>query len=507
MELILTEWLGAGNEYIKLTDDSILELNVLYLIKTSDVKDIKNIIANINGIKGKRNINSIKIENYHNDLKKWYKDNLQNIISLDNNRNNILLEISKINNLHKAKFTNEDINPLIKIIENKNELYVKTFQYAAEFELLIKESKKAKKESLKIKIEPRNLVSESCFKKILETLFNINRLSNISGGNSNSFLLLYYIAFISRLNEVLKYGLYREYIELENNLTYLKERLKLSDHLRINHVNKHLLYCEFSELTPNNLINQTIVSTLNIIQRNFKNYKLLQHEIRKITAGLFNEVVNYNKINISSVKNIKYNRQNKRYEEIVTYCVNILQNIGGTFSSDNKTNYSAFYVDMNDLFEKYVEKRLIKTFSSASDNTDDFNKIRSIIFNNNHSDNGYYIETQSQGHYALDEDKVFTIKPDFLIKNLNGDVIAIADAKYKRLNNNKQNNYGISSSDVYQLLSYAHKFNTNTIILIYPQPPDKFIKDLSFAIKAYKDVNTEIILHICYVNLLSKGNL
>ena len=70
--------------------------------------------------------------------------------------------------------------------------------------------------------------------------------------------------------------------------------------------------------------------------------------------------------------------------------------------------------------------------------------------------------------------------------------------------NNKIKNYGISSSGVYQLLSYAHKFNTNTIILIYPQPPDEFIEDLSFTIKIDNDNNNVKKLHICYVDLINK---
>ncbi|MBK8670131.1 MAG: hypothetical protein IPN89_11990 [Saprospiraceae bacterium] len=151
--------------------------------------------------------------------------------------------------------------------------------------------------------------------------------------------------------------------------------------------------------------------------------------------------------------------------------------------------------------EKLIESAI------HSNNDKDFNIIKEIILENSNCDS-FFVEIQNQVYYALDEELVFTIKPDFLIKNSEGEVIAVADTKYKRLNRNKIKNYGISSSDVYQLLSYAYKFNTNKIILIYPKPPKKeFINDLSFTIKNDSDMNNSKILYICYVDLIEERDL
>ncbi|HPI20033.1 MAG TPA: hypothetical protein PKY56_06645, partial [Candidatus Kapabacteria bacterium] len=172
--------------------------------------------------------------------------------------------------------------------------------------------------------------------------------------------------------------------------------------------------------------------------------------------------------------------------------------------------YSAFYIDMNELFEKYVERKLIEISNMVNNgedkDEDGFCKIRELILEqlNGNENKSYYIETQNQGHYYLDDKKVFKIKPDFLIKNNKREVIAVADAKYKRLNNNKEKNYGISSSDVYQLLSYSYKFNTNTIILIYPKPPNYYENDLNFTLKI--DNSNSKTLHICYIDLISEKN-
>lgn len=506
MELILKEWIGAGREYVLLLNDSIISLNVEHDLEQSDeIK--KRHFSSLEGIKEKEKIQTIELTDYEPTLKKNYKNDLQNIISKGNYRDKIIFETNKINQNHKAKFKKENINPICEFIEIKEEMYVRTYQYAAEFEIKFGDKKT---DILKVKIEPRDLINKSNFKKMFEVVFNFHRLDNISGGQSASFLLLYYLAFIGRLTEVLKKGVYREYVELEENLPYLKERLIVQEHIRLNRFNKHKIYCGYSELTPNNLINQIIKATLTIIQNHFKEYRAAQHEVRKIKTGLFQEEVSDLQVKINAIKSIRYNRQNKPYEEIMAYCENILRNIGGSFSSENKLNYSAFYIDMNELFETFVGKKLkeIKTYSGDRADTliQSFDNIWGKVDDNKANWPNYSVEFQNQRTYALDENNVFTIKPDFLIKNSLDEVIAVADTKYKRLSNNEYENYGISSSDVYQVLSYAHKFNAKIILLIYPQPLDKFKENLSFTIKVDNEENSEKTLHICFVNLIFPMN-
>lgn len=466
MELILTEWLGAGNEKVKLLDSSIIQLT---------------------------------------------KQQLEGVFSNKGKRNRIISEIDNVNKYHKEKFKNQSINPIIELIEVGDELYVRTYQYAAEFEIQLGGNTKEGR-ALKIKIEPRNLVNEGNFKKMFEVVFNFHRLDDVPGGTSSSFLLLYYLSFIGRLTEVLKRGMYREYVELEDNLTYLREKLLIPEHIinNLNRKNKSKLYCAFSELTPNNIINQAILYTLIHLKKYFRENNSFQNSIRRIISLFPQDEVSNTPININQLKNIRYNRQSKHYEEIIKYCENILQNIGGTFSSDSKLKYSAYYVDMNELFETFVGRKLTETkFKITTEEdpiTESFTNIWKIIEPNlNGNLTNYIVEFQNTRHYTLDERGVFSIKPDFLIKDIEGKVVAVVDTKYKRLNNNERDNYGISSSDVYQVLSYAYKFNCEKIFLVYPKPNDsEFPKIEPFTLKADGPGNVEKKLHICFIDLLSK---
>jgi len=502
MELILKEWLGAGGEYFSLFDDSIIQLNISHFLQKPEDEQKKH-FSEIRGINGKRNIQDIDLKEYRLALKMNFTTKLREIVSDNKKKVKIISEIDKINKNHKAKFKNKNINPICEIVEIKGELYVWTYQFAAEFEINLDEKKK---EVLKIKIEPRNLISEDNFKKMFETIFNFHQLENISGGKTSSFLLLYYLAFLGRMSEVLNRGIYREYVELEENLPFLKERLLFSDHIRLNHFDKSKLYCGFSELSPDNFINQTINTTLNHIQKHFKDYPSFQYEAKKIKSVFFQEEVSNSQININAIKNIRYNRQNKRYEEIMDYCENILKNIGGSFSSENKMNYSAFYIDMNELFETYIGKKLIETRTTEIIEDclmKNFSEIWKVIDQEQNNRFNYSVEFQNKRHYTLDEENVFTIKPDFLIKDAEDKVIAVIDTKYKRLNDNEKNNFGISSNDVYQVLSYAYKFNTNNILLIYPKPTNTNIENRSYSIKIDGLEGAGKTLNICFVDLIS----
>jgi 5-methylcytosine-specific restriction enzyme subunit McrC len=69
-----------------------------------------------------------------------------------------------------------------------------------------------------------------------------------------------------------------------------------------------------------------------------------------------------------------------------------------------------------------------------------------------------------RGDY-LDSDRQIVIRPDIVIRN-GTDVIAVADAKYKRVGKK-----GVSTNDVFQALGYATRYGLTECTLIYPERP------------------------------------
>ena len=62
---------------------------------------------------------------------------------------------------------------------------------------------------------------------------------------------------------------------------------------------------------------------------------------------------------------------------------------------------------------------------------------------------------------------VFMMKPDISFLNENNQVVAIADAKWKLLDE-EERKLGISQADLYQLESYATRYRVEELFLIYP---------------------------------------
>ena len=461
MELILTEWIGADGSFVSLLDDRILELNV---------------------------------ERDGKATKEELKERISRIF--DSSFEKIVTKIIEINERHK----NGDASkiPICEIKKIGEQYFVWTYQYAAEFEITL-DNKNARKteKTLKIRIEPRDLVTEDHYKNMLTSVFNFQVLDNISGPKSSSFILLYLLAFLGRVEQTIQRGVYREYVDREENLHYLKERLLIADHLRENRFSPDKVYCAFSELSGDNLINQTINHTLNRVKKVYSNSGL-HTRIRKIQNRLSPDELSNVPVSLSQIKSLHYNRANKPYEEIMGYCYNILQNIGGSFGSADNLKYSAFYVDMNELFEMYVGNLLSKKDSAVEGIWETVCGDKSTEWDN------YYVESQNRSRYYLaEEGGAFNqeIRPDFLIKKRDDEsVVAVLDTKYKRLSDRQDLHYGVHREDIYQVITYGYRFNTEKIFLIYPKAPN-YTQDNLISITIPSKEGDSKTLYIAYVNL------
>ena len=86
---------------------------------------------------------------------------------------------------------------------------------------------------------------------------------------------------------------------------------------------------------------------------------------------------------------------------------------------------------------------------------------------------GFHVTLQdSSTHLAHDEAagrKAFLLRPDLLVR-LGTRPWVVADTKWKRLDP-RQTNLGVSPADLYQVLAYAHRFETTRAALLYPHHP------------------------------------
>lgn len=305
--------------------------------------------------------------------------------------------------------------------------------------------------------------------KMLKTLKN-SPFKNLSVANLKSSKIPLFEIFISMFLEELvvlvRNGIKSDYISKEENLKFLKGKLKISEQIKYNTIHKERFFVQYEEFISNRVENRIIKTTLQFLYNKSKLNKN-QQRIREFLF-VFDEIEILHNIKTDFSK-IKLNRQMKDYEQVLLWCKTFL--FENSFSP-YKGNDIAFALlfDMNLLFESFVYSYLKK------------------------SSNFQDIKSQDRTHHLAYENGIgrFRLKPDIVI---NGGKI-IADTKWKILSEDKAYN-GVLQDDMYQLYAYGTKYdNCEKMYLIYPF--DELIIKNSYNYFKNKELKLDILFFDVY---------
>ena len=305
--------------------------------------------------------------------------------------------------------------------------------------------------------------------KMLKTLKN-SPFKNLSVANLKSSKIPLFEIFISmfleELTVLVRNGIKSDYISKEENLKFLKGKLKISEQIKYNTIHKERFFVQYEEFISNRVENRLIKTTLQFLYNKSKLNKN-QQRIREFLF-VFDEIEISHNIKTDFSK-IKLNRQMKDYEQVLLWCKTFL--FENSFSP-YKGNDIAFALlfDMNLLFESFVYSYLKK------------------------SSNFQDIKSQDRTHHLAYENGIgrFRLKPDIVI---NGGKI-IADTKWKILSEDKAYN-GVLQDDMYQLYAYGTKYeNCQKMYLIYPF--DELIIKNSYNYFKNKELKLDILFFDVY---------
>ena len=272
--------------------------------------------------------------------------------------------------------------------------------------------------------------------RMLKTLKN-HPFKNINIANLKSLnlpLLEVFISmFLDEVSKLIKIGIKSDYVELEDNLKFLKGKLKISKQIRKNIVHKERFYVCYQEFSIDRAENRLIKSTLEFLYRRSKSSKN-QRFIREYLF-IFEEISSSSDIN-ADFNRLKLNRQTKHYEQVLLWSKIFLQN--KSFSPYRGSDVAfALLFDMNRLFESYVGNFIKKKLPDA------------IL--------------QHRGKYLTDKPRGFALKPDIFLRYKNQNYIA--DTKWKIVKSRND----ISQADLYQLYAYGKKYECGRLYLVYPR--------------------------------------
>jgi 5-methylcytosine-specific restriction enzyme subunit McrC len=383
--------------------------------------------------------NTYKLDSQKNlAVPKKVFDDLKQFV-LKNNEQTLFLKPSYKNGLGETL----QANSYVGIIQTKD---------GTTIEILPKIREVTEIESKEILIKMLKTLKKSPFKN-----FNIAHLK----ASKMPLLEIFITMFLEELSKLIQKGIKSDYITKEENLKFLKGKLKINQQIKMNYIHKERFFVEYQEFLSDRVENSLIKTTLEFLYKKSKSNKN-QQRIREFLF-VFDEIKVSHNIKDDFSK-VKINRQMKDYEQILLWCKTFL--LENSFSPYKGSDIAfALLFDMNLLFESYVGHYLKKK--------------------------GINVSLQDKGKYLVEEPNKFALKPDIVI---NEDEQLIADTKWKIIKNEKD----ISQQDMYQLYAYGTKYKEcSKLYLIYPYDNNH----LNLRYLYQKEDENKLVLNVLFFDL------
>ena len=249
--------------------------------------------------------------------------------------------------------------------------------------------------------------------------------------------------FLVNLNALVRAGLARRYVPVEENLPYLRGRLLFREHSRenpINHARFFVAHDHLSVNRPANRLIHTALTKLRRLVRTSKNRQLL----RELSA-VFEEVP-LSADTHADWREHHVDRSMQQYEPVMQWVGLFLFNHGLSTFSGRHTDLSLLF-PMEQVFENFV--------------TDSFRRYQE----------NYEVVAQPQREHLvrIAGKSAFVMKPDIALRERGCDVF-ILDAKWKDINTSRDaTEHGIKQSDLYQLYAYGKSYGCTAVALVYPR--------------------------------------
>lgn len=229
----------------------------------------------------------------------------------------------------------------------------------------------------------------------------------------------------------LKQGLYREYVNCQEELSVMRGKINMSGTIQNRFAHKCVLSCEFDELSENTLLNQILKTTVMLLLRYAKVKSEYKDELKKKMLYFSNvKLLEPTDICWSS---IRFRRNNQTYRILISICQLIME--GMLITTDSGEYRVASFVDeqrMCRLYEKFILEYYSRHFPALS-------------------------VSASQIPWFLD-DGVGTMLPimqsDIHLQKEN--TVLIIDAKYySHTTQTRYDKHTIHSNNLYQMFTYV----------------------------------------------------
>ncbi|CAM1346386.1 McrC family protein [Tenacibaculum crassostreae] len=266
-----------------------------------------------------------------------------------------------------------------------------------------------------------------------------NYLSGLHTDKADFFEILIYL-FGKYTRELLNSSIYQTYTEVNEELSFVKGRIGFNAYINNNLAKGrfHKVSCEFDTFEMDNEFNRGVKFVAKLLLPITK-----ENQSKRFLSDILFilDEVSDTAISSTQLKRLSFNPMFSNFETVRDYCVLFLEN-SVSFNYKNDLKLFAFLLPMEYVFEDFIFGFIDKEIEEVN------------------------AEYQNSSKY-LDVTNNFKLKPDLILKLPLKKIIA--DTKYKIVYEDETDpKKGISQTDLYQMVSYAIRFNLKEIILFYP---------------------------------------
>ena len=241
--------------------------------------------------------------------------------------------------------------------------------------------------------------------------------------------------FANRLREASRRGLPHRYRQREEDLPLLRGKLNSNRQMLLHITRADRLACQFDELSVDTPLNRVLKATVKLL-RNLVRLSSNERLLNELSAR-FDLVSN----SLQPLQEpVRLDRTNTLYHQIYQFARLFLTgNWQNTTAGSNQG--IALLFKMNDLFELFIGQ-CIKRAIGAN-----------------------LVSLQRRSEFALQNRRegIFNLRPDVIVNSH-----VVLDTKWKVLNEKDERSFGVSQSDVYQMLAYSQAYEASRLVLLYP---------------------------------------
>ena len=249
--------------------------------------------------------------------------------------------------------------------------------------------------------------------------------------------------FIGQVDDIVRRGIHRGYVDFEEHAPHLRGRLLLAQQVRRGTV-AVAFHQRTNEFTADLLENRILRGMLSLLARVPFADRELSLRIRR-TLSAFAEASPVS-VGPADCGRVVYTRLNERYRSPINLARLFLKHLSLEGRS-GETPFVTFLVPMYQLFELFVARLLERELAALP---------------------RYSVHPQET--IWLDEARQLKARPDMVL-NRDGRPLLVLDTKYKVYNEKP------AEADIYQMVTYCHTLHVERAILIYPSdhaPDDRY---------------------------------